>query len=628
MNENQNRDVDLSISIFISKEKQMNEKRFPSPFDVATPEGCEGWEKLYPYYYLFSDDRRELEESKFWFFDSMHHPEVLYPFDTITSESWWVALGEMNSRVYIVPPALGIDHRVLNGRLYISANAIMDEEVVGARVAHFMERAGHYYQNWDDLYAKWKDKASETVEELRDIKVMPLPEMERLETVQAGRGITTAYDLLTAYNRVIENMHKIWHLHFEFLNLGYAAYLTFFGLCKQLFPDIADQTIAQMVAGIDVLLYQPDKELKQLAKKAIELGVSDAFKNGHTPAEVIASLAESEGGQRWIAELEKAKDPWFYFSTGSGFYHHHKTWINDMTFPFMSINDYIGKLEAGENIERPLEEVQAERNRLSNEYAALLKGEDLENFQNQLGLARTVFPYIEDHNFYVEHWHHAVFWNKMREFGQIFVDNGFFEDVEDMFYLHRDEVRQALYDMIASWAVGTPARGPYYWPREVAKRKELFAKLEQWSPLPALGEPPEVVTEPFTIMLWGITTDSIQNWLGLDDEAGDGADLRGFAGSPGIVEGVARVILSADQLDQVQEGDVLVCPITNPSWGTIFSKISAAVTDIGGMMSHAAIVCREYGVPAVVGTGFSTQKVKTGQRLRVDGTAGTVEIVG
>ena len=117
----------------------MSETRFPSPFEVPTPEGCEGWENLYPYYYLFSEDRREFEESKFWFFDGMHHPEVLYPFDTITSESWWVALGEMNSRVFVMPPALGIDQRVLNGRLYISANAIMDDR--GRADGYFL---GHY----------------------------------------------------------------------------------------------------------------------------------------------------------------------------------------------------------------------------------------------------------------------------------------------------------------------------------------------------------------------------------------------------------------------------------------------------------------------------------------------------
>ncbi|MCL4298654.1 MAG: PEP-utilizing protein mobile subunit [Anaerolineae bacterium] len=602
----------------------MSQQRFPSPFEVPTPEGCEGWEKLYPYYYLFSEDRREFEESKFWFFDSMHHPEVLYPFDTITSESWWVALGEMNSRVYIVPPALGIDQRVLNGRLYISANAITDGEVVGARVAHFMERAGYYYQHWDELYAKWKEKASQTVEELKAIQVKPLPEMEDLASVQGGRGITTAYDLLTAYNRVIENMHKIWHLHFEFLNLGYAAYLTYFGLCKNLFPDIADQTVAQMVSGINVLLYQPDEELKKLAKRAIELGVGSMFKNGKSPSEILTALEGTDSGKRWLAELEKAKDPWFYFSTGSGFYHHHKTWINDMAYPFMSIGDYVKRIEAGDVVDRPFAEVQAERDRLANEYMALLDGDDLKAFQDHLNLARTVFPYIEDHNFYVEHWHHAVFWNKMREFGRIFVDNGFFEEVDDMFYLHRNEVQQALYDLIASWGVGTPARGPKYWPREVARRKELFARLAEWSPVPALGEPPDVVTEPFTIMLWGITTDSIQNWLGLGGEDSGGADLKGFAGSPGVVEGPARVIVSADQLGQVQEGEILVCPITNPSWGPVFSKIGAAVTDIGGMMSHAAIVCREYGVPAVVGTGFGTKKVKTGQRLRIDGAAGTV----
>jgi pyruvate,water dikinase len=526
-----------------------------------------------------------------------------------------------------VPPALGIDQRVLNGRLYISANAITDGEVVGARVAHFMERAGYYYQHWDELYAKWKEKASQTVEELKAIQVKPLPEMEDLASVQGGRGITTAYDLLTAYNRVIENMHKIWHLHFEFLNLGYAAYLTYFGLCKNLFPDIADQTVAQMVSGINVLLYQPDEELKKLAKKAIELGVGSMFKNGKSPSEILSALEGTDSGKRWLAELEKAKDPWFYFSTGSGFYHHHKTWINDMAYPFMSIGDYVKRIEAGDVVDRPFAEVQAERDRLASEYMALLDGDDLKAFQDHLNLARTVFPYIEDHNFYVEHWHHAVFWNKMREFGRIFVDNGFFEEVDDMFYLHRNEVQQALYDLIASWAVGTPARGPKYWPREIARRKELFARLAEWSPVPALGEPPDVVTEPFTIMLWGITTDSIQNWLGIGGEDTGGADLKGFAGSPGVVEGPARVILSADQLGQVQEGEILVCPITNPSWGPVFSKIGAAVTDIGGMMSHAAIVCREYGVPAVVGTGFGTKKVSTGQTLRVDGAAGTVTIL-
>jgi pyruvate,water dikinase len=100
-----------------------------------------------------------------------------------------------------------------------------------------------------------------------------------------------------------------------------------------------------------------------------------------------------------------------------------------------------------------------------------------------------------------------------------------------------------------------------------------------------------------------------------------------MAASPGVVEGIARVVQSADQLGEVQEGDILVATITAPSWGPIFGKIKATVTDIGGMMSHAAIVCREYGLPAVTGTAFGTKNIKTGQRVRVDGNAGTVTVI-
>ncbi|MBM2849099.1 MAG: PEP-utilizing protein mobile region [Anaerolineales bacterium] len=598
--------------------------RFPSPFEVPTPEGCEGWKELYPYYYVFSDDRREFEDNRFWFQDGMHHPEPLYPFDTITSESWWVALGQYNTRVFVVPPALGIDQRVLNGYLYITALPVANPNDIPARVGEFMERAGYYYQNWDRLYAQWVKKAEETIAELKAIKVPDLPEREDLETVvKQGRGITSAYDLLTAYNRAIENMHKIWHLHFEFLNLGYAAYLTFYGFCKQTFPDIPDQTVAKLVSGIDVILFRPDEELKRLAKAAVDMGVAGVFKKTINPDKVIAEMGKSDAGKKWLAELEKSKDPWFYFSTGTGFYHLHRSWIDDMTVPCLAIRGYIEKIEKGETIARPMAEIRKERDRLAAEYTALLPTDEAKKaFQEQLGLARTVFPYVENHNFYVEHWHHTVFWNKMREFGRLLVKHGFFKEVDDMFYLHRFEVQQAIYDLIGAWGSGGEARGPKYWPPIVAKRKVLFEKLKKWAPPPALGEPPEVVTEPFTIMLWGITTDSIQTWLKPKEEGAK--ELKGFAGSPGVVEGPARVITSVEELVNVQPGEILVCPITTPSWAPIFNRIKATVTDIGGMMSHAAIVCREYGLPAVVGTGYGTKTFKNGQMLRVDGSTGVV----
>ena len=82
-----------------------------------------------------------------------------------------------------------------------------------------------------------------------------------------------------------------------------------------------------------------------------------------------------------------------------------------------------------------------------------------------------------------------------------------------------------------------------------------------------------------------------------------------------------------DQIAEVRDGEILVCSITSPAWAPIFSKIRAAVTDIGGVMSHAAIVCREYGLPSVVGTGRATAQIRTGQMIRVDGSGGTVTLL-
>jgi pyruvate,water dikinase len=212
----------------------------------------------------------------------------------------------------------------------------------------------------------------------------------------------------------------------------------------------------------------------------------------------------------------------------------------------------------------------------------------------------------------------------MREFGDRMVEGGFVEDREDVFYLNRWEVGQALYEMVATWASGGPARGPRYWRREIADRRRILEALRAWNPVPGLGPVPSEVTEPFTVMLWGITTDRVNQWLG---GGADGTRLQGVAGSPGVAEGPARVILAASQLGEVEEGEILVCPITAPSWGPVFGKIRGAVSDIGGIMSHAAIVSREYGMPAVVGTGRATKVIKTGDRVRVDGDSGVVTVL-
>ncbi len=368
-----------------------------------------------------------------------------------------------------------------------------------------------------------------------------------------------------------------------------------------------------MVQGIEVDLFRPDDELKQLARLAVERGVD------------VSRGLEAVTDEAWLAAWEAAKDPWFNFSSGSGMYSTDKVWLDHLEIPFGFVAGYVEELRAGKDIARPTAAI-ARRARPHHERVprAAAGGRRRRPFDAKLGLSRLVFPYVENHNFYIEHWSLSVFWRRVRELGQVLADAGFWAEADDIFLLRRDEVPQAIFDYGNGWAVGVECAGPYHWPAELERRKRILAALGTKPPLPAMNEPPAVVTEPFTIMLYGITSERVGQWLSGGDSDGG---LRGMAASPGTVEGVARVVLDAGELAAIQPGEILVSRITAPSWGPVFSQISAVVTDIGGMMSHAAIVCREYGLPAVTGTGSATTAIQTGQRIRVEGDSGTVTLL-
>src|SRR5260370_19299260 len=108
--------------------------RFPSPFDITTPPGAEGWQDLYSYSSVFSEDRREYEDSMFWFMDGVHTPEVVPPWDVTIMEFAIAVLAQYNTRHYIIPPALGVDIRILNGYLYLSPVGVADPAEVERRV--------------------------------------------------------------------------------------------------------------------------------------------------------------------------------------------------------------------------------------------------------------------------------------------------------------------------------------------------------------------------------------------------------------------------------------------------------------------------------------------------------------
>ena len=139
-----------------------------------------------------------------------------------------------------------------------------------------------------------------------------------------------------------------------------------------------------------------------------------------------------------------------------------------------------------------------------------------------------------------------------------------------MFFLRRTEVTETIYDVVTAWGSGGRPRGADYWREIIERRKAIYETLKGWEAPPALGIPPTEVNEPFTVMLWGITTDSVQAWLESSDD--DGPGLRGQPGSPGVGEGPARIVRNVQELESVQQGDVLVCPATSPAWSPVFSR--------------------------------------------------------
>src|SRR6202167_564378 len=532
---------------------------FPLPSSLEVLPGTEAAQAAYPYYMQFTP----ADDERFWFYNSMHFPEHMSAFDMVTAEAAYCALGSANTRVHCLPTTLGIDYRIINGRVYIGGNAVTDPAEIARRTVEFQKRAFYYYANWERLYAQWREKMLALIREAQSLPKPTLPEFEPLEHVHSGRGIASNHDLLVTYIKTLEGYFRMWHHHFEFLLLGYGAYLTFFAFCKKAFPEISDQTVARMVAGIEAEIFRPDEELRRLARCAVKLGVDAQFSEDRSVAAIIKSLEEAgDPGRAWLSELEISRHPWFNINSGDGFYHYHRSWNDDLSLPFSALPGYIERLKAGESLQRPVDRLQAERRELIAAYRELLSSdEERAAYDQMISLAHRVFPYVEGHKFYCEHWYTNLFFNKIREFGVLLAAHGFFPNREDVFHLTHYELESAIIDLMTAWSTGSKPRGPAHWPKVIAERR---AAIKQWAKAdtpPALGPVPDVIDDPAIVMLWGITRESLDAWLRADtDSTSD--EIRGFAASNGVAEGPARIVKSVEEIGRLRKGDILVCQVT------------------------------------------------------------------
>jgi phosphohistidine swiveling domain-containing protein len=229
------------------------------------------------------------------------------------------------------------------------------------------------------------------------------------------------------------------------------------------------------------------------------------------------------------------------------------------------------------------------------------KPDDLARFETTLAHAIEIGHLTEGHNYWIDRMSQATMRALAMRVGQRLVREGILEQRADVFFLRRDEVAQALVDGASRIEL-------------VRERKtQLEVDRARVAP-PYLGVVPED-TEP----------DSRFSAAKLEPTTPD--ELRGTGASAGIVRGRARVVLSQDEFGRVQPGEIIVCPASNPSWVPVFTIAGGLVTNTGGVLSHAAVVAREFGLPAVTGVAEATSKIRTGRLVEIDGTAGTVRLL-
>jgi len=615
----------------------MEKRRFPFPSEVKIPPELNGWEEMYPKYFLFglTPERERFENETLWLQDKLHAPEPIYPLDLLFQDGWQTALSASTTRLWCIPAAQGWYHRVLGCYFYATPGFYLpSEEVMKIKQEFYKKRLEEFLfkKYGPEMWESWLKEAKNIAEEIKGVEIPEeLPEVEPDESVfpTPSSWYSTGYKLLNAFYKLVSLVYKMWHLHRE-LGPAYLVSIVFREFCKKLFPTLADTTITKMVAGIHADMFRPHEELARLAKLAMKLsGVSDILKSDMPVQQKLEELKKTENGKKWLEEYEKAKDPWFFVSCGSGWFHYEGNWLTKPEVPFEYLKGYVQDLEAGKEIERPFDELDKMRQKLVEEYRSLIINEDDKRLFDELyDITRRLYPYTENHIFWCEHYLHSLLFMKFGEIAKVLVKHEILEQEDDMFLFNWYEIPQMIYDLYLAWAGGEKIPRFEDWKQKAQKRREILKAAREWTPPPMLGIPPKVIADPFVILNYGVTDETVKEWLeGVEVVPEKITELKGHPASPGVAEGVARVVISLDQITQIQEGEILVCKYTNPAWVPVFPKIKATVTDLGGLLTHAAIVSREYGIPAVVGTGNATSIIKTGDLIRVDGEKGVVTIL-
>ncbi len=534
----------------------------------------------------------------FWAFDKMHAPRPLHPLSqdlvmTTLAHGFTKAQTEYDSPIVA-------SNQAINHYFYMSFHPHPDEAVIADRMTRYLDtlavKVPLIGKRWVN---EWLPQIRTRNEAERDVDYTGMSDS----------------DLLAKLADMTEWMREMWYIHghINFALLSGAALSDMYVEVVQSEDPLESYQILQ---GHHTRPVDAAHALWALSRKAKNSPALRAIFDETAPRDLAAKLAQSEEGRGYLVELDAFLYD-FGWRSDAVYDIADVPWRENPSIPLGNIARYVNLPDTA-NPQINFDRAVKLRLELTAKVRGMLadKPDELARFDTLYDAAQYAYPLTEDHAFYIDQMGVVCLRRFVLAVGDRLAEKGSIAKRDDVFLLHSDEVVDALTN-------GTDCRST------AASRRADVDLCGQITPPDIVGTPPPPpqpgdFVDPFIDAV-------VVRLLGIKPPPEGDQDpllIDGVAGSPGVVTGVARVVRSLEEAGDIDEGEIMVCEMTLPPWVPMFAIAAAVVADVGGVMSHCAIVAREFDIPAVVGSVNGTTRIQTGQVITVDGTNGNVWLDG
>lgn len=498
-----------------------------------------------------------------------------------------------------VPKSKGWAQKMKDGATYVAMHIVRDKSEIEKRTARFQQAIIPWIQDFD---GKWEGQKSELLSIYEKLKSLNLDE-------------ATNIDLLHHLWDMIAANRRMWEIHFLALYVSMSAYALIEKMVAPFGWTVESPEFQDLFTGYDNKAFQVDSQMLEFARDAIGSGLADVF-NNNASDEVISRLEQIDAGKNWVEKFNTflEVEGWRMVRMMDL---NEPYWLEDPSAAISVIQRFISK-GVDFDLDATRIKMAEKREKAIESLLARVGEEEKEWFKALINLGGKASIYSEEHDLYCELYLHALLRRGMLGIGKRLVEAGTIDRPDDTLFLNPDEIEQVMLAPEFHKLQYIANRRRSRWEEQrFAETPPAFTDRESFDQAIAM----DLVPSDDVIIMKLVVGEmpSIKEELK--------ADIYGVCGAPGSAEGPARVIMTYDELGEVQAGEILVCPGTNPAWTPVYGIVKAVIADRGGTLSHTAIVGREYGVPTIVNCFEGTAKIKTGQRIRVDATQGAIYLL-